>query len=84
MRKEKAAPLSPGLVAIKGTATPARDMPPRALADDDAPDTVPLNFKVPAEFRRQFRTYAASRDLKLNALLQRCFEAFRLQEEGRP
>jgi hypothetical protein len=32
---------------------------------------------VPATFRREFRTYAAQHDLKLNELLRRSFEAYR-------
>jgi len=39
----------------------------------------PLNFRVPAGFRREFKTYAAQHDLKLNELLRRSFEAYRRQ-----
>ena len=35
--------------------------------------TTPLNFKVPSDFRREFKTYAAQHNKKLNQLL---FEAF--------
>ena len=38
----------------------------------------PLNFKVPAEFRREFKTYAAQHDLSLSKLLQ---ESFRFLKE---
>jgi hypothetical protein len=37
----------------------------------------PLNFRVSAEFRREFKTYAAAHDLKLNELLRRAFESYR-------
>jgi hypothetical protein len=37
----------------------------------------PLNFRVSAEFRREFKTYAAAHDLKLNELLRLAFEAYR-------
>lgn len=37
----------------------------------------PLNFRVPASFRREFKTYAAQHDLKLNELLRRSFDAYR-------
>lgn len=40
---------------------------------------LPLNFRVPAAFRREFKTYAAGHDLKLNELLRRSFEAYRRQ-----
>lgn len=36
---------------------------------------VNLNFRVPAEFRRRFRGYAASHDLKLNEVLIQAFDA---------
>ena len=39
----------------------------------------PLNFRVPAAFRREFKTYAARHDLKLNELLRLSFEAYRGQ-----
>jgi hypothetical protein len=70
---KKAAALSPGLVAVKGSAAPIPDMPARS------PDAglQPLNFRVSADFRREFKTYAAAHDLKLNELLRRSFEAYR-------
>ncbi len=34
-----------------------------------------LNFRVPNEFRRRFRGYAASHDMKLNEVLYEAFEA---------
>jgi hypothetical protein len=38
-----------------------------------------LNFRVPEAFRREFKTYAAQHDMKLNELLRRSFEALRRQ-----
>jgi hypothetical protein len=40
----------------------------------------PLNFRISAEFRRSFKTYAARHDLKLNELLVRSFDAYRAQQ----
>jgi hypothetical protein len=97
---KKAAALSASLVAVKGAAVPAPDMPGRgdsaaqALAPAEEPPDVsraplgreregilaPLNFRVPAAFRREFKTYAARHDLKLNELLRRSFEAYRREE----
>jgi hypothetical protein len=87
MSKKPTAALSAGLVAVKGTAVPAPDMPGRAPpapqtdpAATAAPDTgggMPLNFRVPDSFRREFKVYAAQHGLKLNELLRRSFEAFR-------
>ncbi len=82
--------LSAGLVATKGAAAPAADMPPRAPdaiaaaampavvnAGEGREALVPLNFRVPTSFRRQYKTYAASHDRKLNELLYLCFEHYR-------
>jgi hypothetical protein len=81
---KKPAELSANLVAIKGTATPAPDMHGR-IAPTSASKAVPevreeltpLNFRIPASFRREFKTYAATHDLKLNELLRRCFDVYR-------
>ncbi|WP_294071546.1 hypothetical protein [Sphingomonas sp.] len=87
--------LTAGLVAIKGTAAPAADMPTRAAAPaadraaeptakpagEGREELVPLNFRLPASFRREFKTYAARHDMKLNELLRRCFEAYRAEND---
>lgn len=91
--KSKRSELSAGLVAVKGAAAPAADMPPRApdtIAARIAPaadgagqgreELAPLNFRVPTSFRREYKTYAASHDKKLNELLYLCFEAYRKQQ----
>jgi hypothetical protein len=85
--------LSAGLVAVKGNAAPAIDMPPRTAAassqagpaqrrEEGAGQAAlrPLNFRIPADFRRDFKTYAACHDLKLNELLFRCFAAYRTKQ----
>lgn len=108
MSKRPAATLSASLVAVKGAAAPAPDMPgrigssvtdatpsaapapqeqePRPATPDEPRATArregegglsPLNFRVPASFRREFKTYAAGHDMKLNELLRRSFEAYR-------
>lgn len=43
------------------------------------PNLAPLNFRIAPSFRREFRTYAATHDLKLNELLRLSFEAYRRQ-----
>ena len=40
-----------------------------APAKEEETGLAPLNFRVSAEFRREFKTYAAAHDLKLNKLL---------------
>lgn len=95
---KKPAALSASLVAVKGAAVPAPDMPgrgspsasvvapvveaqrapsPPKAREGDGGTLAPLNFRVPAGFRREFKTYAARHDLKLNELLRRSFEAYR-------
>lgn len=85
----KSAVLSSSLVAVKGVAAPSADMPGRAsptapvelpqsdLPSKDAALGTPLNFRVPENFRREFKVYAAQHGLKLNELLQRSFKAYR-------
>jgi len=76
-KKSPAADLS-ALVATKGTAVPTKDMPTRAVAPAAASEGSgqPLNFRVPSEFRRRFKTYAAQHDMKLNELLFKAFEDY--------
>jgi hypothetical protein len=91
---KKPAALSADLVAVKGAAMPAPDMPGRASSPMTRPVAVaqapavkpegegglaPLNFRVQASFRREFKTYAAKHDLKLNELLRLSFETYRRQ-----
>jgi hypothetical protein len=100
MSKKPTAALSANLVAVKGSATPAPDMPPGraapalvtvppavlAAAASHAPVTEgeeggqPLNFRVSASFRREFKVFAAEHGLKLNELLRRSFDAYRRQQ----
>jgi hypothetical protein len=75
---KKPAALSPNLVAVKGTAAPAPDMAGRTVKEGEG-DLAPLNFRVSSSFRREFKTYAAQHDLKLNELLRRSFETYRRQ-----
>ena len=49
-------------------------------AEEKEANLAPLNFRIPASFRREFKTYAATHDLKLNELLRRSFEAYRKQQ----
>jgi hypothetical protein len=97
LSKKPSAALSSNLVAIKGTAAPAPDMPSRGASTAGSQDTkpaatrtptgegegtlAPLNFRVRAGFRREFKTYAARHDLKLNELLRLSFDAYR-RERG--
>ena len=43
----------------------------------DAGQKVSLTIKVSPEFRKEYRTYAAERDLQLNQLFEEMFEAYR-------
>jgi hypothetical protein len=74
---KKPSPLSSSLVAFKGSAAPIEDMPTRSAAMPEETGLAPLNFRVSADFRREFKTYAAAHDLKLNRLLMMSFNAYR-------
>jgi len=39
-------------------------------------DLVPLQFRMPPDFVRAFKQAALDRDLKLNELLNECFQEF--------
>jgi hypothetical protein len=68
--------------------------PPRRKASKSAPQPVvdnappeltkasPLNFKVSADFRREFKTYAAQHNKKLNQLLYEAFAALKASNAG--
>lgn len=81
MAKKPIADLS-GLVATKGAAEPT-SMPTRAPTPAATPTTaadegnsLPLNFRVPGEFRRRFKMFAAANDMKLNELLYKAFNDY--------
>jgi hypothetical protein len=83
------AAVPPAAPSTEPAAAPAPKAPPRASARKPAPqgevkeaNLTPLNFRVGASFRREFRTYAATHDLKLNELLHLCFEAYRRQQRN--
>ena len=83
MSKKPVATLSAGLVAVKGQApAPAADTTPRTpfapplVKAKTSEGQEPLNFRVSANFRRAFKTFAATHDLKLNELLRLSFEAY--------
>ncbi len=48
----------------------------------DAVHLVSLNFKVPFEFRRHFKTYAAREGCTMNQLLLRAFDALLARESS--
>lgn len=45
------------------------------------PSNTPLNFKVPHDFRREFKTYAAQHNKKLNQLLYEAFAALKARND---
>ena len=51
--------------------------PRRDDAKRDGTGDTPLNFKVSAEFRREFKTYAAQHNKKLKQLLYDAFAALK-------
>lgn len=84
----KKSPDLANLVTTKGAAkaVPAATVPARSAAAAESgtatADLEPLNFKVPAEFRKKFRTLALEHDLKLNGLLFAAVEAFEKSKRG--
>lgn len=66
-----------GLVAPKRSAAPTKAIPQRDTVEEALQ---PMNFKVPTEFHREFKTYAATHGLKMNQLLFRAFETLKRAE----
>lgn len=52
-----------------------------ALVRVAAEKAMPLNFKVPPDFRREFKTYAARHNKKLNQLLYEAFAALKARND---
>lgn len=73
------AKLSASLVAVKGQAAPAPDIPTRSPAPPAVAkpkNDVPLNFKMSDDFVLSFKSRAVKDRLKLNELLERCYAAY--------
>ena len=76
MPKNKTIDLS-NLVVTKGNAIPITGVTTRTPVNKTLePCNVPLNFRVSADFRRRFKVFAASHDLKQNELLQIAFDEY--------
>ncbi|MBB4196657.1 hypothetical protein CCR94_20285 [Rhodoblastus sphagnicola] len=61
------------------TLKPAK--PVKVKADKAAKEEKkPINFKVSADFRREFKTYASAHDMKLSKLLELAFDSYRKQK----
>ena len=58
--------------------SPSTTKTPAHAASSESPSLTPLNFKVPQEFHRDFKTFAASHSKKMVEVLQ---EAFALLKE---
>ena len=79
MMTKSPAKLSASLVAVKGQAAPALDIPTRspALPEPAKPkNDTPLNFKMSDDFVLSFKSRAVKDRLKLNELLEKCFAAY--------
>jgi len=44
-------------------------------------DLIPIQFKMPPQFVRDFKVQAAMHGLKLNGLLKACFAAFMREDQ---
>lgn len=55
----------------------------RVLERGETPSSgsAPLNFKVPLDFRLEFKTYAAQHNKKLNQLLYEAFDALKAKND---
>ena len=60
----------------KGSPIPDADTS-NNLTKKDAGELVGMNFKVPPEFRREFKGYANDHDMKMLELLQNAYEFYK-------
>lgn len=65
---------------VDGKGEPPTTRVSRNLSRPDREALKPLNFRVPGEFHRQFKTYAAARGMSMVELLEESFEAYRRGE----
>ena len=66
----------------KAASTKRLSQPGSGPGKGNASNSIPLNFKVPEEFRREFRTYAALHNMKLNQVLFNAFAALKEKDPG--
>jgi len=62
----------------KGKGTPPGSE--KIVGNTESPDPTsmqPLNFRVPVEFHREFKAYAAVRGMKMTELLRKSFDAYK-------
>lgn len=71
---------APAATSTRPASRPATRKVSPDLAKEKEANLAPLNFRISASFRREFKTYAATHDLKLNELLRLSFEAYRRQK----
>jgi hypothetical protein len=64
-------------MAQSKTAT-SRKLSQTAAASEN--QAVPLNFRVPQEFRKEFKIYAAQKGVPMNELVQQAFRALKEKE----
>lgn len=67
---------------VEGKGEPPTARVSRTLSLPDRETLKPLNFRVPGEFHRQFKTYAASRGMSMVELLQESFKVYRSRESS--
>jgi hypothetical protein len=58
------------------------EIPVSVAHSSEASAPVPLNFRVPSEFRKEFKVYAAQKGIPMNELVQQAFEALKEKDRG--
>ena len=67
---------------VSGKGEPPTVRASQNLSRPDREILKPLNFRVPGEFHRMFKIYAAERGMSMVDLLRESFEAYRRQQFG--
>jgi hypothetical protein len=74
LRNLKPADLAPHLIGTKGSVGKPSSVP--AVTNE------PLNFKMPASFKREFKMAAVSNGLRMNELLAEAFELWKKERSN--
>lgn len=74
-----------GLISTKKNSISTKDVSipnENQLIQNKDKNDMPLNFRVSSDFRKRFRVFAASHDLKLNELLVLAFDHYVKQKQN--
>lgn len=81
LTSDDAVPMAEAVQRTTSSETPAKAVAPKAKPVEEVrtEDLIPLNFKVPPEFSKRYRSAAFNANLKLNELLFEALDAWEIK-----